>query len=147
MRLFNYEFDLSTGNLHLAYSGDFVMCMLIKRLDSSKTLRWSLPTEKRCYCNGVAMRISEISNCPDDNYPNPKELWFTDEPKILTQRSNWTPEKLDVLLDRVDDCAPGKFIKIIKTIDLCIHDLFPKVGHHSVYFLTVSTRNSILKLI
>ena len=123
------NFILSTGNLRLAYSEDFVMCMLIKRLDSSKTLRWSLPTKKRCYCNGVGMRISEISNCPEDNYPNPKDLWFTDDPKILTQRSSWTPEKLDVLLDRMEDCAPSKFITVImviKTIDPCIHNTFSK---------------------
>ena len=32
------------------------------------------------------------------------ELWFTDDPTTLTSRTNWTPKKLDALLNRSQCC-------------------------------------------
>ena len=79
-----------------------IYCMLIEKHDpESTTLRWSLPERKRCYCEKVAMRISDIASiyfCPDSLYGKPEELWFTDNPiplKILLKngtglQKNWT---------------------------------------------------------
>ena len=94
--------------------------MLIEKHDpESDTLRWSLPARERCYCDKVAMRITDIASfydCPDSTHSKSEELWFTDNPIPFTQKWNWTPEKLDELFDRTDYCN-GKCTN--KAVTLC----------------------------
>ena len=103
-------------------SVDSLMCMLIQRNDTkTSTLRWSLPAQKRCSCIAVAMRRTplDFNSCPADKSREVRkgseveeELWFTDDPKPLTQRWNWTPEKLNELLERESDCAGKWYLRV-----------------------------------
>ena len=58
-----------------------------------------MPLEERCKCLGVVAPDEKITQNPQS------ELWFTDERKNLTKRSNWTPEVLNKLLERDEYCS------------------------------------------
>ena len=82
-----------------------------KRPDPSRggVLRWSIPSDEICYCQGVvAPRSSKTCSkadhfaCSDTNSGN---LWFVNDPAPLTQRRNWNKEALDQLLERSDYCG------------------------------------------
>ena len=79
--------------------------MLIQRYDSVKdALRYSIPSLKRCECQGVVLRKHTRNiDCPF--MEKLKDLWFTDDPVPLTYRWNWTPEILDEMLDRKIACG------------------------------------------
>ena len=82
------------------------VCRLKQRLDISLgRVRWSLPRKERCFCQEVivvSLRTTENRHCPGS--VGDLDLWFTDNPIPLTNRSNWKREKLDDLLDRAECC-------------------------------------------
>ena len=89
---------------------DLHVCILRKRFDpSSGMMRWSQPKKDLCFCQwAVAPKIALLStdqSCPRNEDSNAMaELWFTDEPTSLTNHTNWTPKKLDALLNRTYCC-------------------------------------------
>ena len=96
------------------------VCLLKKRPDPSRggTLRWSLPFDEICYCQGVVAPIiksqntcsqEETQDCTDISLCN---VWFVDDPTPLTNRTNWNKEALDRLLGRDDFCGESD-IKVV----------------------------------
>ena len=82
------------------------MCMLKKRYDESTDLmRWSMSSSMRCRCDRVM--ISLVDNTPYCPKLEKETMWFTDKQNELKDKSNWTPDKLDELLERKTFC--GKF--------------------------------------
>ena len=89
------------------------MCMLKERYDpDAGTIRWSLPSMERCYCQAVVRSkvTSDLKNalfyCPafvEETID--EDMWFTDNDSALTQRENWTPNELDLLLERIPFCS------------------------------------------
>ena len=105
-------FTLSTAYLLVAVENH--VCVLKKRPDPSNggVLRWTLPYNERCLCQGVvAPRIEPGHTCAnvddqgstDDSW----NLWFVDDYKVgpLTRRHNWNKEGLDDLLQRSEYCG------------------------------------------
>ena len=83
--------------------------MMIRRNDpQTGRFRWSIPSRKRCFCTKVAIRLSNINDCPQDEI-DPKELWFTDHTDELTNRDNWSEEIMDQLFDRKITCGNSTF--------------------------------------
>ena len=81
-------------------------CLLRKRYDqSTQQMRWSMPTLMRCMCDAVM--ISHVDNTLNCHKITQDIMWFTDNHQQITHKSNWTPEKLDQLLDRQIMC--GKY--------------------------------------
>ncbi|XP_072041493.1 uncharacterized protein [Amphiura filiformis] len=73
---------------------------ILKQMEDSETgqVLWSLPSKERCFCQRVvAPKIVQLCT---ELYPMEQDLWFTSDAKPLTHRDNWTPEALDMLLDR-----------------------------------------------
>ena len=73
-------------------------------------MRWSLPYAERCLCTWVVVLGDGKQSCTPaiaetDKHPI---WWFTDEPGPLTLKDNWTPAKLDLLLERAEFC--GKYV-------------------------------------
>lgn len=109
---------------------DSHVCVLQERFDPlSGMMRWSLSRKEICSCHGVvAPKVSSGRRCSryddgnnaDDaaataNDANTfEDLWFTDDPLSLTNRQNWTPIKLDVLLGR-SQCCKSLIIKLSTT--------------------------------
>ncbi|XP_072016385.1 uncharacterized protein [Amphiura filiformis] len=87
------------------------VCLLTERQAPDGHVRWSLPYKGRCFCQVVrAPRKVATTTCHRRNEEE-DSYWYTSDPQELTQRENWTPEKLDVLLERtgfcdVDECSP-----------------------------------------
>ena len=81
------------------------ICLLQERFDPS-SMRWSLPQKERCFCQRVvAPQISGSRSCVRVNdTDNIEDLWFIDDPTTVTNPRNWTPRKLDDLLDRSQCC-------------------------------------------
>ena len=81
------------------------VCLLRKRLNFSGELQWSLPLQELCYCQRVvAPTFINTHNC-FTNELDLTQLWFTHDAVFLTQRENWSPERLDDLLERKDYCG------------------------------------------
>ena len=116
------------------------VCVMKKRPDPSLggVLRWSIPYEEICYCQGVvAPRIiwqetcSRRDDCSDTNLCN---LWFVDNPALLTQRQNWNKNALDQLLKRADYC--GKFTTQLQSKTSNQLQIFKKMDRtNSLYFV------------
>ena len=91
------------------------VCMLKKRPDRSLggVLRWSLPYDEICYCQGVVAPMSSKTCSKEDEFVCADaascNLWFVEDPARLTQRRNWYKQALDQLLERADYCARGRF--------------------------------------
>ena len=93
------------------------VCILRKRSDPSNdgVLRWSLPYNERCLCQGVvAPKHTPSHSCATVNTQHcsndsKRELWFVDDSEVgpLTRRHNWNKGVLDDLLQRSNYC--GKF--------------------------------------
>ena len=86
---------------------DSHVCILQESLDpASGVMRWSLPKYEICLCQGVvAPRVSAGRTCHrNGKTETTQQLWFTDDPSSLTNRNNWTPKKLDALLNRTHCC-------------------------------------------
>ena len=82
-----------------------------------------MPQSDLCFCQGVVAPKRGV-DCPviGEKYGGASNLWYTDDPDPLTKRTNWTPEKLDQLLGRVDYCS--KLIYTFYQISLYIHEVF-----------------------
>ena len=86
---------------------DARLCILREQLDpATGRLRWGIPSKDRCACDSV---VAPKFECTSSSRRKPPEMWYIDEPKPLTRTENWTPKKLDELLERTDLCC--KFIK------------------------------------
>ena len=91
------------------------VCVMKKRPDPSLegVLRWSIPYDEICSCQRVVVpRFISQETCPRrDDYDcsdtKSCNLWFAENPALLTQRRNWNKKALDQLLKRADYC--GKF--------------------------------------
>ena len=82
------------------------MCVLRMRHDvSTGTERWSLPSEERCHCTAVLAPKFMNANCSTGPREIGMILWFVDNPKPLTNRSNWNAEMLNKLLERSEFCG------------------------------------------
>ena len=85
-------------------------CLLRERLNSFGELQLSLTLQERCYCQRVvAPTFIGTHNC-STNELNLTQLWFTNHSHSeftnpLTQKENWTPERLDELLERRKFCG------------------------------------------
>ena len=62
-----------------------------------------MASRMRCQCDRVVISLVDNTRyCPK----LPKEaMWFTDNQDKLKQPANWTPDKLDELLDRKTFCG------------------------------------------
>ena len=91
--------------------------MFAKRQDpSTGRLRWSLFLKELCYCQGVVAleQITTRTCSGQDDCAHADDLWFTDHPDPLTQRQNWSPPKLDQLLERsVLCCKSNCFFSVV----------------------------------
>ena len=65
-----------------------------------------MPSWKRCRCDRVM--ISLVDNTPYCPQLPAETMWFTDDQDVLKQKANWTPEKLDQLLERKTLCGTFK---------------------------------------
>ena len=85
-------------------------CILQERFNlSSKAKHWAMPRKEVCLCQGVVAPkpLASQSCLTRDNKNALYDLWFTDDPNLitlLTNRRNWTPAKLDNLLGRSNCC-------------------------------------------
>ena len=99
---------------------DAHMCKLEKQHDpSTGRERWALRSTERCWCKRVVAPKRIGPSCPviPDRHGNVEPLWYIDDPRELGLSVNWTPDKLDELLDRAICC------KLILLIPL--HDSGP----------------------
>ena len=91
------------------------VCVLEKRRNPSLggVLQWSIPYDEICYCQRVVVpRFISLETCARrDDYvcfdSKPCNLWFVDNPALLTRRRNWNKKALDQLLERTVYC--GRF--------------------------------------
>ena len=93
------------------------MCKLEPHYDpATKRDRWAMPKEDICFCQGViAPNNRGTASCPaapQNEHPG-SVMWYTDNPNPLTSRKNWTPEKLDQLLDRVRFCRKRRKLLLL----------------------------------
>ena len=66
---------------------------------------WALPLKERCLCQAVTVpEVRHTNNCFATKVIS-ESLWFTSDPAPLIRRENWTPEKLDDLLERSEYCG------------------------------------------
>ncbi|XP_072048588.1 uncharacterized protein [Amphiura filiformis] len=110
---------------------DAYTCDLLEAYDpvSGKT-RFALPSAERCYCTRVLPPVRKLSNkCNTYNKDKMESLWFTDYPGLLTKRENWTPEKLDELLERKQFCETQNVEPVVDTATLHCKRW---TGHHTV---------------
>ncbi|XP_072048509.1 uncharacterized protein [Amphiura filiformis] len=87
------------------------LCVLEERPDPSRggVLRWSMPYNKICYCQGVVAPRKPTQACPVYDEGNGEmKLWFVDDPTPLTNRLNWNKEALDILLERQEYCVANE---------------------------------------
>ena len=76
----------------------------------------------RCVCQGViAAPKRGRMMCPltREEYGEDYQMWYTDDPRPLTDRANWKPDILNELLERVALCGelkimPGNFMLVCK---------------------------------
>ena len=93
---------------------DARLCILKEQLDPTNgRIRWGIASKDRCDCERViAPKVKCTPSCarkaPFAGITEAIEMWYIDEPELLTRRENWTPERMDELLDRVVLCC--KFI-------------------------------------
>ena len=86
------------------------VCILKERFDPlSKAKFWAIPRKEVCLCQGVvAPQTSGSRSCSRGSDTNTLEdLWSTADltlVTLLTNRRNWTTEKLDNLLGRSNCC-------------------------------------------
>ena len=81
------------------------VCLLRERLNLTGETQWFLPKQERCYCQHViAPTFISIHDCYT-NMMESTQLWFTSDSVSLTNRENWTPERLDELLERMGYCG------------------------------------------
>ena len=86
-------------------------CLLRERLNSFGELQPSLTLQERCYCDRVVAPIFiSTHNCSTEKF-NFTQLWFTNHSDLLIQRENWTPERLDDLLERRKFCGKRGYIR------------------------------------
>ena len=78
-------------------------CILTLKEDAAGEMKYSLPYKGRCLCQIVLNPRNIMSNCQVMDEED--VFWFTNDSDILTQRANWTPEKLDILLERNGYCG------------------------------------------
>ena len=81
------------------------MCLLQESRNSSDGLQWSLSLKERCLCHAVTAPLLRRSRHCFVSQMMSEPLWFTSDPSHLTRRENWTPEKLDELLERKAFCG------------------------------------------
>ena len=89
------------------------VCLLKERPDPSSggTLRWSLSYDDICYCQRViAPTFISLEKCPKEDDQTCSDilscnLWFVDDPTLLTHSQNWNIKTLDQLLERTDYCG------------------------------------------
>ena len=88
------------------------VCVLKKYPDPSNggKLRWSLPSMERCICQGVVAPSLSSRNCGPSTRLTSTDLWFIDDPRLLTQRSNWNKQALDTLLERSAYCSKSRLV-------------------------------------
>ncbi|XP_072049864.1 uncharacterized protein [Amphiura filiformis] len=78
------------------------------KLDTDGFSKWTLASNERCYCTSVIAPIKYFINVEDSKYCSDKpepQWWFVESIDALTLRENWTPTRLDVLLDRAAFCG------------------------------------------
>ena len=84
------------------------ICLLKKRHDESTgRMRWSMASIMRCQCDRVM--ISLVDNTPYCPKVLEDTMWFTDNQDELKHKSNWTPDRLDALLERKIFCGKHCF--------------------------------------
>ena len=89
------------------------VCILKKRpiTENLDIFKWSLLSLDRCFCSSVVapirldMTLDQGYACQSTMSDSDVLLWFTDDPGPLTLRENWTPDQLDILLDREAFCC------------------------------------------
>lgn len=108
--MFQFMCDFNSAVI-FSYTTDAYVCRLNRRWDpETATHRWSMPWDERCLCQGV-VAPKEGSNPPRDcplvrgDVNGTNGYWFTDNKKDLTRRRNWTPSKLNDLLERAVYCG------------------------------------------
>ncbi|XP_072027773.1 coagulation factor XII-like [Amphiura filiformis] len=111
----------------LIFAIHLIACVLVKAINAhvcklneiqnleTGLVLWSLPSQERCLCQGV-VAIKNKETCAE-NYLMDEELWFTTNPKPLTRRENWTPEAMDMFLNRSILCYTDECIS-----NPCQHD-------------------------
>ena len=66
-----------------------------------------MPSLERCLCQGViAPKNGGPMMCPTtrEEYGEDSSMWYVDDPRPLKDRRNWTPEKMNELLQREALC-------------------------------------------
>ena len=96
---------------------DARLCILKEQLDPANgRLRWGIASKDRCDCERVvAPKFKCTQSCarkaPFAGHNREViEMWYIDEPKLLTMTENWTQERMDELLERVDLCCKLIFL-------------------------------------
>ena len=90
---------------------DARLCILKEQLDpANNIIRWGIASKDRCDCERVvAPKFKCTPSCarkaPFAGNKEAIEMWYINEPELLTMRENWTPERMDQLLERVDLCC------------------------------------------
>ena len=96
---------------------DAYVCMFVERQDpSTGGLRWSLFAKERCYCQGVVApeQMTSRTCSGKGDYAQIDDLWITEDPGPIIQRKNWSPAKLDQLLERnVFCCKLAQFFLVL----------------------------------
>lgn len=61
----------------------------------------------RCFCKRVVAPTYMGPSCPGipDGLDDVEPMWYIDQPGAVTLPVNWTPEKLDELLERAALCC------------------------------------------
>ena len=89
---------------------DSHICILQERFNlSSQAKHWAMPRKEVCSCQRVvAPKMLTSQSCLTHNNEDALEdLWLVDDPNLitlLTNRRNWTPAKLDNLLEQSNCC-------------------------------------------
>ena len=105
-------------------AADAYVCQLFPRWDSSvNRMRWAMRSVDRCVCQGVTAPKRGHMMCPltRADYGEDYQMWYTDDPRPLTDRVNWKPDILNELLERVELCSELKIITAI--LFRCGHQL------------------------
>ena len=98
------------------FAADAYVCKLTPRWDSAvQRMRWAMPSVQRCVCQGVIAPKRGPMMCPSkrEEYGEDSQMWYTDDPRPLTDRANWKPNVLNHLLERVDLCSELRLFYII----------------------------------
>ena len=86
-------------------------------------MRWSLPKEEVCFCQGVVAPVTNICQGMEKTYADDEMLFFGD-PRELTLRRNWRKDELDNLLNRIEYC--GNSLRIFDMIYIYLNNIFFK---------------------